>query len=386
MMINWYNSILMLSFVWSSKYPLKPGLGGTETYTINHVRELLRRGIQTQIVTVGFGVRDGRENFPDIMFTSYSHTDIAQKDETFIFVSEPMQITTKNTSYVILHVPPRVNEKRAFYVKGLAGKVPIAVSHFGAALWEKYLRLEPGSVGVVYPFASPEFARQIREAHDPSTTRVLFAGRLTAEKGIYTLLTAMHLGLNRKMSSNHYGTDKKHRFSFTITTSGDHTPEGKVIKQLLKAHPHVRLTNARTSPSEMAELFNRADVVVMPSSGKFWHEMFGIVSVEAQHVGARVVASRDGGLPETDGGGLILVRPDNPSSLATGLAKAAELGPLTPKERRIAGKRFTLGASIDQLLAIVEHPDALIYTPPIKVRKQTGVFRLKSWSLLGKRD
>lgn len=335
---------------------------------------------------MGFGTHDGREYFPDIPFVSYSHTDLAERDETFIFVSEPMPVTTKNTSYVILHVPPRVSEKRSYYVKGLTGKVPIAVSEFGAKLWEKYLRLQPGSVGIVNPFAAPEFATVPREPHDPGTTRVLFAGRLTAEKGVYTLLTAMHLGLNRKMASNHIGADKKHRFRFTFTTSGDHTPEGRVIKQLLNAHPHIRLTAARTNSEEMAELFARHDVVVMPSSGKFWHEMFGIVSVEAQHSGCRVVASRDGGLPETDAGGLILVRPDNPSALAAGLAKAAEAAPLSAKERRAATKRFTLASSIDQLLAVIDQGDTLVYQPAARVKKQPGLFRLRSWRPLGRRE
>jgi D-inositol-3-phosphate glycosyltransferase len=379
--INWYNRILMISFVWSSKYPLKPGLGGTETYTINHVRELLRRGIATQIVTVGFGSRDGRQYFDDIPFVSYSLAEIAEKDETFVFVSEPLAVTTKNISYVILHVPPRVSEKRSYYLKGLSGKVPIAVSQFGSRLWEKYLHATPGTVSIVNPFATPEFALQKREPHDPETTRVLFAGRLTAEKGVYTLLTAMHLGLNRKMASNHYGVVKKHRFRFTFTTSGDHTPEGKVIKQLLKAHPHIRLTAARTSSKEMAELFARHDVVVMPSNGKFWHEMFGIVSVEAQHSGCRVVASRDGGLPETDAGGLLLVRPDNPTALAVGLAKAAEMAPLRPTERREASKHFTLTASIDQLLQVIDEGEALVYRPTVTTKKLTGLYRLRSWRM-----
>ena len=79
-----------------------------------------------------------------------------------------------------------------------------------------------------------------------------------------------------------------------------------------------------------------------------------MISVEAQHAGCRVVASNDGGLPETNCGGLILVEPDNPLALAEGIAKAIDLGPLTPNERQEATKRFTAEQSVDALLEIIK--------------------------------
>ena len=59
----------------------------------------------------------------------------------------------------------------------------------------------------------------------------------------------------------------------------------------------------------MASLMASHDIVVMPSNSQYWHETFGIVSIEAQHSGCRVIASDDGGLPETDCGGVVLVKP-----------------------------------------------------------------------------
>ena len=52
------------------------------------------------------------------------------------------------------------------------------------------------------------------------------------------------------------------------------------------------------TPTTMAALMAGHDIVVMPSNSQYWHETFGIVSIEAQHLGCRVVASDDGGLPE----------------------------------------------------------------------------------------
>ncbi len=99
------------------------------------------------------------------------------------------------------------------------------------------------------------------------------------------------------------------------------------------------------------------DIVVVPSSDIYWKEVFGIVSVEGQHAGCRVVASNAGGIPETDCGGLLLVKPDDPLSLANGIARAAYLGPLTVSERLFAATQFTVQASVNRLLNIIETTD-----------------------------
>ena len=84
--------------------------------------------------------------------------------------------------------------------------------------------------------------------------------------------------------------------------AGDDKPQGRIISRLLRAHPGIRLVPAQKTPARMAALMAEHDIVVMPSNSQYWHETFGIVSIEAQHAGCRVVASDDGGLPETDCG------------------------------------------------------------------------------------
>lgn len=44
------------------------GTGGSETYTAGHVRELLRRGIEAQVVTIGHGTKKERQDAIE-MFT-----------------------------------------------------------------------------------------------------------------------------------------------------------------------------------------------------------------------------------------------------------------------------------------------------------------------------
>src|SRR5580698_6689690 len=53
----------LISFIWSPGNPLPAGTGGSENYTVGQVRELTRRGVAAQIVTVGLGATDGRDDF-----------------------------------------------------------------------------------------------------------------------------------------------------------------------------------------------------------------------------------------------------------------------------------------------------------------------------------
>jgi glycosyltransferase involved in cell wall biosynthesis len=175
---------------------------------------------------------------------------------------------------------------------------------------------------------------------------VLYAGRLSPEKGIYTLLATMHVDVIADAIEDG-------RLAFTATTAGAYEPQGQVIEALLRAHPHVDVVPARKTPRQMAELMAAHDVVVMPSTSQYWHETFGIVSIEAQHTGCRVVASDDGGLPETDCGGVELVAPDNAEALAWGIRAAMDGGPLTAADRLAAALSFTVAASVDALLGVL---------------------------------
>lgn len=70
--------------------------------------------------------------------------------------------------------------------------------------------------------------------------------------------------------------------------------------------------------------------VVMPSNSHYWHETFGIVSVEAQHAGCRVIASDDGGLPVTDCGGGDSRRTGQRRGAPWGIREVVASRPLSP--------------------------------------------------------
>jgi D-inositol-3-phosphate glycosyltransferase len=349
----------LISFVWSPGNPLPAGTGGSENYTVGQVRELNRRDVSAQVVTVGLGVDDGRDEFTDIPFRSLTTlAEVGDLDGTVVFVNEPHPVPTRNPAFLILHNPPPIREQeRAFAVEGTRVLALIATSHYAAALWASYLDVDIATINVVYPFAEPCFATQSRKDGPPSTTRVLFAGRLSPEKGIYTLLEALHVDLIAQDLD----------LTFTATTAGADKPQGRIIERLLAEHPGISVVTARKTPATMAALMADHDIVVMPSNSQYWHETFGIVSIEAQHTGCWVIASDDGGLPETDCGGVVLIAPDNAEALAWGIRTAIDSGPLPPASRQHAGTKFTVEQSVTTLLAVFAQPQAI--TPATIVRQ-----------------
>jgi D-inositol-3-phosphate glycosyltransferase len=331
----------MISFIWYSMYPVLSGTGGSENYTVGQVRELNRRGIPAQIVTVGLGRNDGRANFKDVKFLATDLEHVSKLSGYVIFVTHEgawVRIPTKNKAYVILHIPPEDTIGKDTYIKALNGKGLLVPSEYSRRVWGDYLGRY--DLQIVYPFATPEFA-QVRRS--PTLGKILFAGRLTAGKGIYTLLAAL--------------TPFDAIDPVDVVSTGLHTPEGKILSKFLKHHPKINIIPAAHTPEAMAELLAGYEVVVMPSTDSLWHESFGILSVEAQHAGCRVVASRGGGIPETDCGGLILIEPDNPIALREGILEGLLAGKLSANERSKATQHFTLEASVDALLKAIDYSD-----------------------------
>jgi D-inositol-3-phosphate glycosyltransferase len=349
----------LISFIWSPGNPLPAGTGGSENYTVGQVRELNRRGVPAQVVTVGLCAADGRDDFTDIPFLSLATLpEVGELDSTVVFVNEPHAVPTRYPAFLILHNPPPIRERhKAFAVEGTRNRTLIATSRYAAALWSEYLDVDVSTISVVYPFAEPCFAAQSRPVNETGKTRILFAGRLSPEKGIYTLLETLHIDIIVQDSA----------LTFTATTAGADKPQGKIIERLLGEHPGISVVATCKTPATMAGLMAGHDIVVMPSNSQYWHETFGIVSIEAQHSGCRVIASDDGGLPETDCGGVVLVRPDNAEALAWGIREAMDRGPLSRAARQDAGMRFTVAQSVDTLLNVFAQP---LPIPPATIVRQ----------------
>jgi D-inositol-3-phosphate glycosyltransferase len=329
----------MISFVWPPGEPMVAGAGGSETYTAGQVRELIRRGVKSQVVTVGHGTKDGRKDFSDIPFLSLPDASgISQLSGTVVFVNRPYPVPTRNKAAVILHcVTPSLGGHEVRQAE-IVGKTVIATSIYNGQQWALYLDVPYSRINIVLPFADPIFGNVTR-AKPAKKTRILYAGRLHPEKGIYTVLEMMH---EKEMLHNGYIT--------SLVTAGQHVEMGRTIARMLNGYPYAKLIPAQKTIQSMAGLLAQSDILLMPS---VYAEPFGMLSVEAQHAGCRVVASNIGGLPETNCGLLTLVESRNPRALVMGIEQAVALGPATKKERGQAKDSFTLATSVDALLRVL---------------------------------
>ena len=348
----------MISFVWTPSsfwhppFPLVEGNGGTESFVLGQARELTRRGIDNQVITFNLGKNDGRASAPDVHFVDYADaTAMGTLSGDAILQTEPLGFDSDRPPFVMLHNPPYLSRTRDFYVRGYAGRKLMANSKANAALWQEYLGLGSGDIAVVYPFANAAFAQAVAPNRVPGgPIRVIFAGRLTVEKGFYSFLEVLHL----------FADDDT--FAFDVVLAGKQSEEYDIIEKLIKVHPMLNVVPAQQNPQEMAELLVQYDVLVMPSHGVMWREPFGMLSVEAQHAGCRVVASNIGGIPETDCGGLHLFDAESPVAFAKAIREAAKKGRLTTAERQKAAQQFTIEQSVDQLLSALTG-DFPVYQP-----------------------
>lgn len=329
----------MISFVWPPGAPMLAGTGGSETYTAGHVRELIRRGIEAQVVTIGHGKRDGRQDFKDIPFLALENEAmISELPGKVVFVNKSYDVPTKKKATIILHcsIPKDADKER--YQGFVAGKTIIATSIYSGQQWALYLNIPYSRIDIVLPFADPIFGN-VKRSKPSKKTRILFAGRLHPEKGIYTILEMMH---QTDMQQGDYNV--------TFLTAGQHVVVGQEIARMLKNYPYAKLVAPEKTVRGMARLLAKNDILLMPS---VFAEPFGMLSIEAQHAGCRVVASNVGGLPETNSGLLTLVEPRSPRALITGIKQAVALGQATQKERKQAIREFTLNESVDDLLKVL---------------------------------
>src|SRR5512133_442726 len=148
----------MISFVWPPGAAMLAGTGGSETFTAGHVKELIRRGIKAQVVTVGHGTKDGRQDFAGIPFLSLPDANsISRLSGTVVFVNRAYDVATRNKAAVILHcAPPNPNERKMLQAE-VKDKIVIATSIYSSQQWALFLDMPYSRMHIVLPFADPIF-------------------------------------------------------------------------------------------------------------------------------------------------------------------------------------------------------------------------------------
>jgi glycosyltransferase involved in cell wall biosynthesis len=168
----------------------------------------------------------------------------------------------------------------------------------------------------------------------PAPNQWLYAGRLSAEKGVDVAIEAARLLPDTRLS---------------ICGTG---PEERKLRASAAAMPWVEF-HGHLPHEDLKRHIERASVVVVPSR---WYENFPYAVLEAQAAGAAVVASRIGGIPEQIDHGVdgLLVAPGN----AAALAKA--VGALLTAPDRTAAMGAAGAARVRERLAPADHLDAIL--------------------------
>jgi glycogen synthase len=203
--------------------------------------------------------------------------------------------------------------------------------------------LAPGRVHVIPSGVDlRRFARALPDpAPDLSRPRVLFVGRLAAQKGVSTLLEAVPLLRSRA----------------AVVLIGDGPRRPALERQAGRLGPDRVRFQGFVPHADVPAWLAAADVLVLPSI----YEELGSVLLEAMAVGLPVVASAVGGIPDALGTAGRLVPPRDPAALAAAVdellddsALAAQLG-AAARRRATAFSWDTLaGRVLDVYRKVVE--------------------------------
>lgn len=213
-----------------------------------------------------------------------------------------------------------------------------AVSACSSYLVEGIRRRFPGHAakchvlpnGVDLGFFTPGDGTE-REGAEPE---IVFASRISPEKGLHTLASAFGRILDELPAARLtlVGSLEPAPYDFIVAVDGDplvrelgrfyRGGEGgyrRYLEGLLPPGKAERMTILPRLPqAELLPLYRRSAVFVFPS---VCHEAFGMPPAEAMACGVPVVATRAGGLPEVveDGVTGLLVQREDPEALASAI-------------------------------------------------------------------
>lgn len=231
---------------------------------------------------------------------------------------------------------------RYYYVRSIAKKVKI-IGVDSEYMKESLLRSGLGAESIYVTPTVTELPEAIDADYYPRENRILFVGRITAEKGLEFLLRSLQF--------------VKSSYALVVVGDGYALPHARKLADHWGLGGQVRF-EGHVSKKDLDGYYREASVVVVPS---VYPEPLGLVGPEAMAHARPVVAFKTGGIPEwlSDGEtGFLVDRADTRSMgeridlLLRDKALAIEMG---RKGREHIEKRLSPAAHVDQMLKIYEH-------------------------------
>jgi len=237
-----------------------------------------------------------------------------------------------------------------FYLRKLSALVDcfIVVSHHQRDLWTK-LGFPPEKVTVLPPFVDLD-VNLTEELHvDQNNKSILYAGRLSKEKGIDVLITALPYVLQNVSNVE-------------LHIAGDGALKKGLIDlaRKLGVQSHV-VFDGHIPHERMAEIYRKSDVFVLPSTCA---EGFPLSILEAMNYGLPVITTGIGGQAELVKQGFNgeLVRPGDSKDLAekiSVLLRCPDLAEALGKNAKVFGREFGPQEHTKKLERIYERASVL---------------------------
>ena len=173
----------------------------------------------------------------------------------------------------------------------------------------------PGNTKIIYGAIDTHPYLGERTERQGGTVSLLYAGRITHEKGVHTAVEAV-----AQLVHDHHITDLK----LTIVGDGDADYVSRLHQLVEDKNLASFVDFLPAQPKEtLPALYHRSDILLFTS---IWAEPFGRVIVEAMASGVVVVGTSVGGAAEilADGENALTFTPDDPASLANQLKRLIE--------------------------------------------------------------
>ncbi len=206
-----------------------------------------------------------------------------------------------------------------------------------------------------------KYRNQVRKEHNLESKKVImFAGRLSANKGVDVLLEAMP-ALAKKHSDIALVLVGSKWFS--DNSINDY---GAYVRALAQRMPIPVIATGFVSPEDIQKWYAAADIFVCPSQ---WQEPLARVHYEAMAAALPIVTTARGGNPEViDIGknGFVVEEPENPQSFVEPILKLLA-NPSLAKEigangRRMAEERFQWSRVVTDILSVWQEMEQNIKT------------------------